>query len=481
MQEQKARVANANRTIIGVLSVAATFIGILLIIFSRFVTVPFWQDLLFGLGLALAPSGVIGLIGDYLVFGRAMETLNDSNESLGTQVEALRISTDFLKQSSTLGLEMIYPDRESALQDFAPLLREQAQVKGRPGKLIIVGSSIKGLVEVVRDLPDVIQSAIENNDCDLRILLTHPKYSRFRENQEERPPGAIEDEIFASIRLLEETWEKCSERAKEKKPTQRIFKLYKGTPTCFMIIAGERMLINPYSYEKEAYRSFCLSVRQVDVAGKEQEVAKSIYQQYYSSHFESPWRRNALPYKYYLLQGPIPDEIWEYKKRYGDVFVVQDSGEFYIALYLYGEKEAQIRGVPTCIPYAKEKGGVIKTLDLGRSFSVRLLRVTSDASKVEWVALDKQWGLGFLDLNDLRRSGRFSAEVPGNLINEYEMIGLFDDNNPSPFPHAVFAEREALKKEPLPLFYRWIKEEEKPAVPPSGPEGPREPAEDGTP
>jgi hypothetical protein len=475
MPERNERVRSTNSTIIGVLSVSATSIGFLLIIVSRFVVEPFWRDLLLGIGLALAPSGVFGLIGDYLVFGRAMETLHDSNESLGAQVEALRISTDFLKQSSNLGLEMIYPDRESALHDFAPLLREQAQVKGRQGKLIIVGSSIKGLVEVVRDLQDIIKSAIENSDCDVRILLTHPKYSRFRENQEERPPGAIEDEIFASIRLLEETWERCSEAVRKRMPTHDIIKLYKGTPTCFMIIAGDRMLINPYSYEKEAYRSFCLSVREVDQAGKEEEVEKSIYRQYYASHFASPWQRNALPYKYYLLEGPIPDQAWNRQKRYGDVFVVQDSGEFYIAIYLLGERGAQIRGIPTCIPYAKEKGGIIKTLNLGSSFSVRLLRVTSDPSRVEWVALDKQWKLGFLQLDDLRRSGKFSGEVPGNLINEYEMIGLFEDGNPSPFYHALFAERDALKKEPLPLFYKWL--EEKPEMPPSQPEGRREPIE----
>ena len=202
---------------------------------------------------------------------------------------------------------------------------------------------------------------------------------------------------------------------------------------------------------------------------------KSIYQQYYNSHFESPWKRNALPYKYYLLEGPIPDQAWDKQKRYGDVFVVQDSGEFYIAIYLLGEKDAQIRGVPTCIPYAKEKGGIIRTLDLGSRFSARLLRVTSDPSEVEWIALDEKWSRGFLQLDDLRRSGKFSAEVPGNLINEYEMIGLFEQKNPSPFLHALFAERDALREEPLPLFYYWL--EEKPEMPPSQLEYRKEPVE----
>ena len=108
MQKKEIGVSRMSRVIIGLLSVLATLVGFLLIVLSRFVFEPFWKDLLFGIGLALAPSGVIGLIGDYLVFGRAMETLHESNESLGAQVEALRISTDFLKQSSNLGLEMIY-------------------------------------------------------------------------------------------------------------------------------------------------------------------------------------------------------------------------------------------------------------------------------------------------------------------------------------------------------------------------------------
>jgi hypothetical protein len=454
MKTKTPKISSHNRQLISVLSISGIIIGLLLIVLSRFSTDLFLRDLEFGLGLALAPSGILGLIGDYLVFGRTMDSLNFSNLQLSKQVKALSISTEFLKQSSNLGLEMIYHGRDSALKDFVPLMKEQAQVKGRKGKIIIIGSSINGLLEMNLGVEEVISKAIENEDCELYILLTHPEYSHFRENQELRPPGAIEDEIFRSIRTLENLWLNSNNN---KKPISQFLKLYKGTPTCFMIIAGDRMLINPYPYEKEAYKSFCLSVRKVDV-GNEQEKERSIYQQYYRSHFEYPWKRNSLPYMRYLLEGPIPDSAWDKRKRYGDIFIVQDSGKFYLAIYLEGEKDSEVRGVPRCIPFAKKEKGIIQTLQIENKFSVRLLKVTSDTTAVDWNEI------GLLELNDDRRTGKFSNMINGNLINENDMLGLFQKDNESPFLHMELAEREGLRNTPLPLFYCWL--DDKPPMPP---------------
>lgn len=446
-----------NRWLVGVLSISGTIIGFLLIILSRFTIDLFYKDLMFGIGLALAPSGVLGLIGDYLIFGRTMETLNVSNVILTTQVEALRISTDFLKHSNILGLEMVYPDRETALKDFAPLMREQASIKGREGKLIIVGSSVKGMVEVVRDLDEIIRAATDNEDCNLRILLTHPKYSRFRENQEERPPGAIEDEIFNNIRFLENIWGNCKKYSEYCTNLDYVTKLYKGTPTCFMIIAGDRMLINPYPYEREAYKSFCLHVRKVDTGKKEEGIQRSIYEQYYQTHFLSPWERNALPYKHYFLQGPIPDSEWLENNKFGDLFVVQDAGEFYISAYLKGDKTFP-RGIPTCIPYRELDEGIIKSIKLGNEFSLRLLKITDLPEHYEWIKLDD---MGTLKLDNDRRTGKFSGTMKGNFLNEYQMIGLFQESFDSPFKHADFAKSEVLKKQSLPLFWYWFEDRPK--------------------
>lgn len=441
-----------NRKILSVLSVSGIIIGVLLIIISRFILSPFIQDLLFGFGLALTPSGILGLIGDYLVFGRTIEALNYSNNQLTQQVTALSISTDFLKQSSSLGLEMIYPNRDNALLDFVTYIKEQAEMKGRNGKIIIIGSSVNGLFEARLGIENILKSAFENEDCKIQILLTHPEYSHFRENQELRPPGAIEDEIFRSVRSIETIWSST----KGSKSISEIIKFYKGTPTCFMIIAGDRMLINPYPYEKEAFRSFCLSVKKVEL-GNDHEKANSIYQQYFRNHFESPWKRNSLPYKRYLLEGPIPDRAWNRHKRYGDVFVVQDSGKFYLSIYLTGDNDSEIMGIPKCIPYDKNDKGVVKTLQLGDTFKIKLLKVTSNTQDVNWEDVDS------FDLHKERRTGQFSKMMPGNLINQYDMIGLFQEDNVSPFYHMKEAEREGLRKEHLPLFYCWL--DEKPPMP----------------
>ena len=157
---------------------------------------------------------------------------------------------------------MLYTDRSTALVDFSNAMQNEAQRGKDMGSLIIVGSSVKGLLENVKDTPMIIKKAIEAR-CELRILLTHPQYSRYRENQEDRPTGAIEDEIFDGIRKLES----CVEDKFPETPDRILapmVKLYKGTPTCFMIIAGNRMLINPYPYEEEAYKSYCILVRKVE-------------------------------------------------------------------------------------------------------------------------------------------------------------------------------------------------------------------------
>jgi len=443
--------AGKNRIIIELLSVSGTIIGFLLIVLSRFLVEPFWRDLVFGMGLALAPSGVIGLIGDYMIFGRTMESLHGSNESLGAQVEALRVSTDFLKQSSALGLEMIYTDRATALMDFAPFMQSEARRKDVKGNLTIVGSSIKGLIENIKDTPSIIQDAIRSK-CELRILLTHPQYSRYRENQEDRPTGAIEDEIFDGIRKLES----CIEVTYPDPPDLKLspmVKLYKGTPTCFMIVAGNRMLVNPYPYEEEAYRSFCIAVRKAEPRTPPADVERTIYAQYLRAHFEKPWERNAVPYRHYWLEGPNPKIAWDRHSCYGDVFVVQDAGHFYLAVYLLGQRKAEVRGMPTSIPCdtANEE---TKYLTLPDKFSVRLF----DARENTWRCLDD--GIGLLALHPERRRGKASGEVEGNLLNDYLMLGLFDpgkneDKVESPHTH-IDSAVEGLKGQPLPLFYVWF-------------------------
>jgi hypothetical protein len=62
-------------------------------------------------------------------------------------------------------------------------------------------------------------------------------------------------------------------------------RLYKGTPTCFAIKTGTKMLLNPYPYGKVAYDSHCLIVETSD------EHPSYFYGAFKASHF-SAWDTN---------------------------------------------------------------------------------------------------------------------------------------------------------------------------------------------
>lgn len=441
-------------------SMVVALSGVGLIISSRTIDDSFWRDVILGFGLALAPSGVIGFLADWLVFGKLIEALRTSTSNLGDktnslekEINSLRVSTDFLKQSSELGLEMIYPDRGMALRGFVSAMHNESQRKASKANLIIVGSSIKGLTETIKNTLDIIRDSVEN-ECDLRILLTHPAYSTYRENQEDRPTGAIEDEIFDSIRKLESCIAVPYPEPPDKKFAD-VVKLYKGTPTCFMIIAGNSMLINPYPYEEEAYKSFCLVVRRIEPGSSTSDTERTIYSQYRRAHFEKPWERNSVPYRHYWLEGPDSDSAWDRETCYGDVFIVQDASQFYLAVYLQGQSKAPVRGMPTSICYSKSSD----CIPLPNEFSVRLFNDKDNRwHHLEDELIADKSHFGKLKLHEVRRRGKVSGMVNGNLLNDYIMIGLFDPEDKVVNPHNNISNKEGLKEQPLPLFYVWLKD-----------------------
>lgn len=56
-------------------------------------------------------------------------------------------------------------------------------------------------------------------------------------------------------------------------------KLYKGTPTIFMMCTSKLMLLNPYPYYSTAYGSFSFVV----------ENGSSLYESFYNSHYREAW------------------------------------------------------------------------------------------------------------------------------------------------------------------------------------------------
>jgi hypothetical protein len=420
-------------------------IGLACIFISTLIVDINTKEILLGFGFALAPTGAFGFLTDWLVFGRLIKEMGEKTESLEKEINSLSVSTEFLRRSSDLGLEMIYTDRAAALKDFAEAMKKESQKEDDEGKLYIVGSSIKGLLENVKETDQIIIDALKSN-IDLKLLLTHPGYSQYRENQEDRSTGAIEYEIFKGIRQLE----RCIENGHSSPPNynlENVVRLYKGTPTCFMIVAGNRMLINPYPYEEEAYQSFCITVRKVEPQDRVSDQERIIYSQYLRAHFTKPWGRNAVPYRHYWLEGPIPDQTWDSDTCYGDVFVVQDAGSFYLAVYLNGQQKASVRGIPTSIPISIE-GNETKYIDLPKEFTVKLFSIR----EAIWKEPNENFEL--LTIHPERRRGKASGNVDGNLGNDYCMLGLFDKEgkveNPNTHDDPV---PEGLKGENLPLFY----------------------------
>jgi hypothetical protein len=140
-------------------------------------------------------------------------------------------------------------NRNAAFRLFNPYLRD-AQ------KVIVVGSSLKGLIHPEGAHPDtrtILRDRIgrqrENADGLLTtdFVLTHPAFADLRAEQETRAKQDIGREVIKSLMILKD-WEADAGSVH----------LYLGTPTCFGVLADDMMLLNPYPYADVAFQSPCL-------------------------------------------------------------------------------------------------------------------------------------------------------------------------------------------------------------------------------
>lgn len=163
--------------------------------------------------------------------------------------------TGLFAASQRVGIETAYENRDMALarrlldNTGAPAFASRFQTEK---KLIIVGSSLLGFKMYVQHLPQVLRSRLERG-FESKFMLTHPCFSQLREEQEGREEEQIRKEIEETVRFLVE----CNMGNNES------LRFYRGTPTCFAIITSNSMLLNPYPYQIEAFRSFCIEVRRV--------------------------------------------------------------------------------------------------------------------------------------------------------------------------------------------------------------------------
>lgn len=216
---------------------------------------------------------------------RAEKTIS---QSLEMQSSYLREQVPFLTSAFQLGVENVYLTRTDALEDFADFIGKEIE-NGTCGRVWIVCSSMKGFLTAATarfNGTEVMRKIVESS-CDCRILMTDRKFADLRASQEKRGKGHIPAEIKSNLLSLKQIGTSL----------ERI-KYYKGTPTVFGIATSNRMLLNPYPYQAEAYKCFSIRVR---ATGHD---SQDIFHQYLAKHFEEPWEKgvNVSPQEWDKLE-----------------------------------------------------------------------------------------------------------------------------------------------------------------------------------
>lgn len=306
-----------------------TIIGLGAIIFSIVLkgrVDPQWIDILRALGLTFFPSGIVSFMlarfasdnmelaildtvkrtmGDRLerhveritddvtqqmklglgtIHERVDGSLDEIEREVGTGLQV--VNEEMAKLSplhiscTQLGVQGVYLTRSEALLAFAWFLDAEITkaLERKPARIWFVSSSIKGFLTTAMGDFDgrTMMSRIAKSGCDLRIMMTDPTKADSRAAQEGRAEGEIPGEISMNLASL-----------KRMGVSREHVKFYPGVPTVFGIATSERMLLNPYPYETEAFRCFSLIVY------KTIDPSSDIYNQYLEFHFELPWNQRA--------------------------------------------------------------------------------------------------------------------------------------------------------------------------------------------
>ena len=252
-----------------------------LLIFISFMSIPTEaQTITRGFGLSLVPAGIVTLIlsryassiTEMLLRETVEKTIRDRllvdmqrldsivSNGFETVDERVKQGIDQIEHdmqgisplfsaASKLGLDNVHLTRGLALSYFNWFLAEEAQkaIRGEPARVWIVATSIKGLLEATSEHFDGqrLMERIVDSGCNLRIMMTNPNVANFRGEQEQRAEGEIPNDIKMNISYL-----------KRINVQRDQIRFYKGTPTVFAIATTDRMLLNPYPYQTQAFRSF---------------------------------------------------------------------------------------------------------------------------------------------------------------------------------------------------------------------------------
>jgi hypothetical protein len=183
---------------------------------------------------------------------------------------------ELLESLNKNGVQGIYSDRATAFRVFNRVWQREQSIR-------IVGSTIEGFKRGIgieaREI--LLPKLIRDKEATIHILLTHASFGKLREGPEGEQEGYITNQIETTTRTLEEI-------RKEKLVGERLkWRYFKGAPTCFMIMAGNFMLLNPYLYMQAAYFNFSMIV-------KDTNSPFDIYNHYRQYHFQKAWDSTML-------------------------------------------------------------------------------------------------------------------------------------------------------------------------------------------
>jgi hypothetical protein len=213
-----------------------------------------------------------------------------SSRELGGSPEEL---LDLLSRNGILG---IYPDRSTAFRVFEPIWEREQDIK-------IVGSYTEGFKRGIGiEARELLMGKLAKSDATstIQILLSHSSFAKYREAQERELDGYIVAQIKATDEMLGEV------RKRTDAGDRLQWRFFKGAPTCFMIMAGNFMLLNPYLYMQPAYFNFSMIVRDT-------KSPFDVYSHYRQYHFQRAWDDTSLTTSESGLEPNSTPELWERK------------------------------------------------------------------------------------------------------------------------------------------------------------------------
>lgn len=206
--------------------------------------------------------GIVSIVLAFYFYRESTKQLKDNRKLIDSTQELISNTSHLLKVSDKIGIKNAYENRQIALETYKDTLLNTK-------KLIVIGTSLKGLRMYVPKLDEILRARSKEEvarGLENRFILAHPCYAALREKKEARKEGNIQKEIEDSLAYL------TSHGIKKED-----IRLYNAVPTNFVIITDNTMLINPYPYEVEAYKCFCLEVDRKKIQDADKQIQSKFY------------------------------------------------------------------------------------------------------------------------------------------------------------------------------------------------------------